>query len=459
MEPDYRAAIRPFVDGRPILAAFEAATGAVEFAARLRELGALRTYLIAGSRGQEELPVQKTLPHSILGISASSVMDGFRAFDAALADLGDDVVASVNTFDPDGDALVLTAPSASVASIAQRPVFGARPADWLALEDKLVADRIWQETDTPHAIYRHSSVSMAGLLDAFESLDSGRGMVVTGDNKEGWHGGGEYVRWARTPGDVPAVLDYFEHRSDRVRVMPFLDGIPCSIHGLVVPHRTLTFRPVEMVVLRRQGNPVFQYAGMATAWDPREEDRTSMKKIASRVGEYLRRSVGYRGAFSIDGVMTAAGFRPTELNPRLSGGFAMQASAIEDLPAGLVNRALAAGHLLDIDWDALEQKMVLASDKTRRGRSTIPLGHLLDVDHRSRVRWESGRWIEDQPGTATIATGSGIANSMLWFTPDPGSLPVGSSVAPMVCEAIAFANDRWHVGAGHFEAAPDLRPK
>ena len=32
--------------------------------------------------------------------------------------------------------------------------------------------------------------------------------------------------------------------------MPFLDGVPCSIHGLVLPDGTAAFRPVEISILR-----------------------------------------------------------------------------------------------------------------------------------------------------------------------------------------------------------------
>ena len=36
---------------------------------------------------------------------------------------------------------------------------------------------------------------------------------------------------------------FFLTRCDRVRVMPFLDGVPCSIHGLVLPDGTAAVPP------------------------------------------------------------------------------------------------------------------------------------------------------------------------------------------------------------------------
>ena len=77
------------------------------------------------------------------------------------------------------------------------------------------------------------------------------------------------------PPDVPTlVLEPPEglsmmatmHQSNRVRVMPFLEGVPCSVHGIVLPDGTAALRPVELVTLRRGTDLV--YAGCATFWDP-----------------------------------------------------------------------------------------------------------------------------------------------------------------------------------------------
>ena len=54
-----------------------------------------------------------------------------------------------------------------------------------------------------------------------------------------------------------------------------------------------------------------------------------MRDLARRTGEHLRATVGYRGAFGIDGVLTEDGFRPTELNARMSGGLASLARGVD----------------------------------------------------------------------------------------------------------------------------------
>ena len=105
-------------------------------------------------------------------------------------------------------------------------------------------------------------------------------------------------------------MAFLAARCDRVRVMPFLEGIPCSIHGVVFPEGVATFRPVEMVTLRRpRESGRLRYAGAATFWDPPDDDREVMRDLARRVGE-LRRRVGYRGAFTVDGVLAAEAFCP-----------------------------------------------------------------------------------------------------------------------------------------------------
>ena len=50
--------------------------------------------------------------------------------------------------------------------------------------------------------------------------------------------------------------------------MPFLEGVPCSIHGIVYPDHVIAVRPVEQISLRRAAAPTFFYAGCATFYDP-----------------------------------------------------------------------------------------------------------------------------------------------------------------------------------------------
>ena len=115
------------------------------------------------------------------------------------------------------------------------------------------------------------------------------GAVWSGDARDGFNGGGNYVRWIATT-TTGRAAGFFGPRCDRVRVMPFLDGVPCSIHGFVLPDGTAVFRPVEIVTLRDAARRQFVYGGLGTYWDPPAADREEMREAARRVGDHLRRA-------------------------------------------------------------------------------------------------------------------------------------------------------------------------
>ena len=135
--------------------------------------------------------------------------------------------------------------------------------------------------------------------------------------------------------------------------MPFLEGIPCSIHGFNTGDGTAAFLPVEMIIFRHAERPEFIYGRAANFWNPPDEVRDEMRRAARNMGALLDERVGYRGGFDIDGVATAEGFRPTELNPRLAVGHFIQAQAA-DLSPGSLERLIIAGDL-DIAAADLEE--------------------------------------------------------------------------------------------------------
>jgi hypothetical protein len=80
------------------------------------------------------------------------------------------------------------------------------------------------------------------------------------------------VRWVGTDEQARAAAEFLgEHRDDRLWVMPFLDGVSCSIHGFVLPGGVAALRPVELLVLRR--TPPATSTGSCTpaptCWDAR----------------------------------------------------------------------------------------------------------------------------------------------------------------------------------------------
>ncbi|MGY2704028.1 hypothetical protein [Nocardioides sp. HB32] len=244
--------------------------------------------------------------------------DGARLHDRLLRDLPPGTVAAVERFDPDRRGVFRTSPFVtSDEPVLGRPVTGGRPRAFLALEDKLRADAIWAAAGVDAAPYRIVPLQEDALAEATREVAGPLGAVWSGD---GFTGGGDYVRWVLDRDDRVRARAFFAPRCERVRVMRFLDGVPCSIHGFVLPDGTAVLRPVEIAVLRDRAARTFEYAGVGSGWDPPPADREHLRDVARRVGEHLRAEHGFRGAFGVDGVLTADGFRPTELNPRMSAG-------------------------------------------------------------------------------------------------------------------------------------------
>ncbi|MBV9139944.1 MAG: hypothetical protein JO115_03340 [Pseudonocardiales bacterium] len=99
------------------------------------------------------------------------------------------------------------------------------------------------------------------------------------------------------------------------------------------------FSPIEIVTL---GDPVtgqLLFCGSSTYWRPDETAVRDIRKSAYRAGAELVRTTGYRGIFSVDGLLTPAGFAATELNPRHASGLGLRA-ALPDFPIYLFNRAV-----------------------------------------------------------------------------------------------------------------------
>ena len=92
-----------------------------------------------------------------------------------------------------------------------------------------------------------------------------------------------------------------------------------------------------------------------------------MREIARATGALLRAEVGFRGAFTIDGVATARGFLPTELNPRSGAGLNVMLRGLADFPLQQLLDALVGGIALAYDPHELERNLVDAADATRSG--------------------------------------------------------------------------------------------
>ena len=216
-----------------------------------------------------------------------------------------------------------------------------------------------------------------------------------------------------------------------------------------------------MVTLRRPGSNRLRYAGAATFWDPPEPDREVMRDLARRVGDGLRERVGYRGAFTVDGVLAAEGFLPTELNPRLGAGLSMMTRDLPDLPVALLDRALIEGERLAFGADDLERPGAAAADRVRAGGAWT----VTDASPPTRpgsCRWCSraapaGRPPTARPADGVVSFGPSGVGGFVRVALDPGRVPAGPPVAPLAVAAFALADERFGTGIGPLKPARAVR--
>ncbi len=452
MNPSYwREALAAHVAAHPWIVTADILAGTTNPARLLQELGATRILCVGVIRGSgpvpsdlgfEEILIDRPLPRDLMG----SIHEGNRI----LSHPPPEVQARVDAFDPAREAKVLGTFLAPGDPQLGRPVFGARRPAWNALEDKVVIDSVFQQAGIQVAPWRVVPAELEALQEAARALDRGEGTVWAGDARSGFHGGASLTFWVRSPEDAAAAAETLAQRCDRVRVTPFLEGIPCSIHGWVLPERVAVFRPCEMIVLRRPRHPYFFYSQAATTWDPPAWGRAQMREVGRRAGAWLRDNVDFRGVFTVDGVMTAQGFFPTELNPRFGAALMVLGRTLPDLPLILLHHASIEG--LPIDWRAeeLEALVVGEADRVRQlgftamaareSAESRTFGLIRDPDWRLAV--------EGEVPEADVLMGPGFAGSFVRVVFRPGVARAGSSAAPIAAHVLAMLDRTMDLGIG-----------
>ena len=234
--------------GRPVLLGPGVLAGWMPYVAWFRDLGC-PVLVLATSRGAGEVPTADDC--TVVWVdppAAATLTEELRATDRLVRHLPTHVVSAIEDFDPARGGTWYTTPFVTTDEpILGRPVTGGRPAAFLSLEDKMLAEGVWEAADVAHAAYRHVSLADDdALCGAVAKLGNELGAVLVGDARDGFHGHGDFVSWIRDSDDLVAAAAFFRPRCDRVRVMGFLEGVPCSIHGLVFPDGTAALRPVEI---------------------------------------------------------------------------------------------------------------------------------------------------------------------------------------------------------------------
>jgi hypothetical protein len=230
---------------------------------------------------------------------------------------------AVDAFDPDQQALLVVPDPLDPPAAGARPRFGRRPSAWRLLEDKTVVDTVWDIL----GIRRAPAIVVDPAVDSAApaaSIDQGAGVVCSAQSSGGTvMAGGDGVRWWRRDRSTSPPYTQLSH-SARLRLMPLLEGLPVRLHGFVLPASVVCFPSMEIVALPRPEHSTFLCAGTVRL----PVDMPDLIQGTEDIGAALRFHLGYRGAFAVDGIISADGFMPTDFNARLT-------SAIEDTSSDL----------------------------------------------------------------------------------------------------------------------------
>jgi hypothetical protein len=421
----------------------------------LRAAGAARILLLPTSVGTGPLPEGNDLVvemHELPPVEGATAQ--FRSEEALFAAPPEHLVDRINRFVGDDEPLVLAPPFSAVERFGPFPLWAPRRASWVALEDKTRADECFDAVGVPHPPARVLRVGDA----EDDGLDRGAGTVWSGDARDGFNGGAEYVRWVRDERTRAAAIDFFRLRCDRVRVSPFVDGIPCSIHGIVTGADIAALRPVEIITFHTDDERGFRYAGAASYYDPPDVVRAAMQDAVRRLGAYLRDTVQFRGGFTIDGIVSADGWLATECNPRNGAALAYMGVCAPELSPGLALRAISNGQLEDLDMRALESLVLERADATRWGGAWTPTKAVQTETRSTKLVGDATGYREglaDEKADATLLLGPSPVGGFVRFTPEPALTPAGPSIAPRAAAAFRFADQTLGTGLGELRPAHD----
>ncbi len=457
----YRNQLSDVLSGKPWIAAMDVLVSAAKYAKTLQDLGAESVLAIGASRGTGNIPDNIDCIDLKLK-SADCMLRSIHQSDAALSKVPAWVQAKVDSFDPTGHAKVIGSQISSGAPVAGRPILGARPLSWQAIEDKMIIDEFWDAAGIRRAPSRILNLRDEEIFEVSEQMDLGHGSIWTGDNLEGWHGGASLIRRVRTHEQAQMARKFLSKSCERVRIMPFLEGLPCSIHAWVFPEEIISFRPCEMLVFQTPNSDKFLYAGSSTVWEPPSDVAESMRAAVVKAGERLRKTVDYRGVFTMDGIHTSQGFLPTELNPRFGGAMFRMAASLSDLPLYLLNCCCMEG--IDLDWRPLElQQLVcgaVAESPVLKGMYPIEgktgLGtRKLHFSGTIENGWKVVP--EGTEGSGTLTLGQAGFGGILFAEFAKSQIEPGPSGAPLVSSVFEFAEKVWGLGLEPLKPSREFR--
>ncbi|WP_230415992.1 hypothetical protein [Micromonospora tarapacensis] len=357
-----------------------------------------------------------------------------------------------DAFDPDYTATRVLPDPLDPPNAGVRRRYGTRPPAWRLFEYKTVVDTLWDAAGVPRApsVVGDGTADLA-MLGAI--VDQGSGVVCSCQPREAVpSAGGDGIWWWRD-GSPPTTIPTADSGTWRVRLMPFFEGVPVRLHGLALAAKVVPFPPMELVTLPRPEQGTFLCAGAV----PLLGAAADLVTQTERIGVGLRERLGYRGGFSVDGVLTPTGFQPTDLNARLT-------SAMEATPSDrrillhAVNLLAREGN--EPDTSAVED---LAEDVFAIGTTCTIFGAATHVDEeasrKTSVRWDDERLA---PAASNDADGSLVITPsprgwLLTATLTTARLPGGGRVGPWAPEVFRLSDEILGTNFGHLAPPFDTR--
>lgn len=478
-ERDLRKQLERIYGSNPWLCTSEIDQGAARQAARVRAIGGQEVLAMGARPGVGPIEPSVGLV-SLKTPTTGQLITDIRTAADALKNPPGHAMDAIDAWDPNRSARAIGGLSTTGGLLAGRRTFGARPESWAELEDKLAIEELWAEAGIAVAPSRQVSLDdPQAVADAHRELATDNGTVWAGDNSAGWHAGGEGTFWVPDEASVEStrrsLVDF-----RRARVMPFVEGVPCSIHGMVVPvgsdrSEVISFRPVELMMLRAPADRRFVYCRASSHWDPDPADRVAMQDVAMRIGRRLLARVGFRGAFTVDGVLGSGGFVPTEVNTRYGAALRHEQATVDGPPIDLyfVDLALMEGALEPVDAAVFERWVTANLDSQRWASGYLDITKTPAVERRSVVRrGDDGSLVvdelrdeyqhdrsEDERDLTTVATigwGSVRDGGMLMIDGGP-AIAVGPPTAPLLVEVLRAVDDHWGLGLRELVAARPVR--
>ncbi len=376
----------------------------------------------------------------------------FENWQEEMKHLPAEVLERIDQWDPDRSAIVLVPPAAQLTSVAGRRVFGGTAALRHEIENKATVDGLFARLGIATAPFR--VVRLGQAATAARGLDEGHGTVWAGDNTTTIEAGARALAWVHDAPTLRAAMTLFSGRCERVRVQPFLPGVPCSIQGMCTPDGVALTVPTEMLVMNDPKTGRFVLVGMSTAWNAPPPVEAALRTMARTVGEHLRTTHAWRGGFSVDAIAAPDGrVWPTEINARMSAGLSLLDGLLPGPSLEWMERLLREGVSIGVPAERLQAWMErpLRARRTNLVRLKCPRP---PCGKRSiGLAFDPARVVDEDNADAVLEWVAEAGHGVLRLELDPLRHPPGARVGPRVQAALRLAAMQFGLEVDHWQAA------